>query len=126
MKHESIEYEIVQTAHQIGTTTAYEDLFDSQLSYWLSVKSLMASGGYESVRKRMSSVSKELAESIAAANLKTIRKLCSAEISTIRPSLPDATIMSLLSTTENKENGARMILQLLAESNMETKSNGRN
>lgn len=121
MSDDAVKQEIVRTAYLIGTATAYEELFDSQLSFWLSVQVLMRSGGYEAVRKRMTFVSEELAEAISAANLKTIRKLCSAEISTIKPSLPDNTIIDMLSTCDGDGTGAKMVLQLLAK---EMKTNG--
>lgn len=115
MSDDSLEEEIVSTAHQIGTATAYEDLFDSQLSFWLSIQSLMRSGGYQAVRKRMGFVSEELAVAISQASLKSIRNLCSAEISTLRPSLPDTTILGMLSPKKGDDMSAKMVLQLLAE-----------
>lgn len=122
MNDNTVEEEIVRTAQQIGTATAYEDLFDSQLSFWLSVQALMRSGGYEAVCKRMSFVSEDLAEAISTASLKTIRNLCSAEISTIKPSLPDTTIIGMLSPRDGDDIRARMVLQLLAESKEEIKA----
>ena len=116
MSDDSVEEEIVRTAHQIGTATAYEDLFDSQLSFWLSAQVLMKYGGYEAVRKHMPFVSENLADAISIASLKAIRNLCSAEISTIKPSLPDATIIGMLSLREGDDIGARMVLQLLSKS----------
>ncbi|MFC1336818.1 MAG: hypothetical protein G8D89_18290 [gamma proteobacterium symbiont of Clathrolucina costata] len=117
MSDHAIEEEIVQTAYQIGCSTIHEDLFDSQLSFWLSVQSLMRNGGYDAVRKRMSFITEDLAETIAKASLKDIRALCLAEISTVRPSLPDSTIKALLSGQTGEGDQAKMVLQLLGPVN---------
>lgn len=124
MRDDSLEEEIVLKAHHIGTTTEYKDLVESQLSFWLSVQALMRSGGYEAVRMRMSFISEELAEAISNANLKTIWRLCSPEISTIKPSLPDTTIIGMLNPSDNIDIEAMMALQLLAEPNEEVKPHG--
>ena len=47
-----------------------------------------------------------------------------AQISTIKPSLSDSTILGMLSPGEDDDIGARMVLQLLAESREETKGHG--
>lgn len=115
MEENPIEREIKETAIQIGQPTVNEDLFDAQLSYWLSVQSLMRSGGYEAVRKRTSHVSETLANIIEKSNLKALRKLCLGEISTIRPSLPESTMAEILKDDPNEAVFAKMTLQILAE-----------
>ena len=114
MSDHVIEQEIEQQAFTIGCSTSYADLFDSQLSFWLSVQNLMRTEGYDGVRKRMSFISEDIAEIIASANLKSLRNLCLAEISTIRPSIPDTTIKAMLTGNEERS-GSKMVLQLLAE-----------
>lgn len=113
MTDETIEEEIVKTASEIGTATSLVDVFDSQLSYWMSVHSLMLSGGYEAVKKRFPGISSEVANELASAQVRSIRSLCSGEICTLRPSVPDSTILQLLSPKPATDIKARMILQLL-------------
>lgn len=102
-------------AKEIGCPSAHEDLFDAQLSYWISVKTLMLNSGFTAVRKRMPFISRELAECIANASVQSLRKLCTAEMSTLRPSLPDSTIQQIVESEARENMKAKMALQLLAE-----------
>ncbi len=114
MSDQSVADKIRQTATEICKSTGCIDLFDSQLSYWLSVQNLMKSGGYDEVRKRMPHVSETLATAIAASPLKNIRNLCSMEIATLKPSLPDSTIHEMLNPAASGESDSRYVLQLLS------------
>ncbi|MBX2808158.1 MAG: hypothetical protein KTR20_05945 [Cellvibrionaceae bacterium] len=109
----SVEEEILSTAHDVGSPDPLDDLFDSQMSFWLSVQSLMRAGGYQQLRKRIAFVSEEVAEAIANSSLKSIRLLCSGEISTIKPTLPDTTIIQMLSPEPKPDTAAKMVLQSL-------------
>jgi len=115
MEHGTLEKEIVRSAHEIGTATGYQDLYDSQLSFWLSVQSLMRFGDYDAVRKRMPYVSKDVANAVANSSVKNLKHLCSAEFSTIKPSIPDNTILNILSTNDRSGISSKMVLQLLVE-----------
>lgn len=122
MGNETIKEEIIKSAHFIGTPEPLSELFDSQLSYWLSVQALIKSGGYEAVRKRYPRISREVAEKVEKSSFKALRNFCSSEISTLGPCLPDSTILNMLSTPNKApEFGARMMLQLLSESKEEEK-----
>jgi hypothetical protein len=109
------EPQLLGLAKEIGCPTAYEDLFDAQLSYWISIKTLMLNSGYLAVQKRMPSISRELADSIAAASIQGLRKLCTAQMSTLRPSLPDDTIQEIISSEATDTVRSKMALQLLAQ-----------
>lgn len=122
MTDETIEEEIVKTATEIGLPTSYVDIFDAQLSYWLSVHSLMHTRGYEAVKKRFPNVSNEVATALAAAQVRTIRLLCSAEICTLRPSVPDNTILAMLAPKPVEDIKARMVLQLMNDNKMPMES----
>jgi len=117
MDEHQIEREIKETAYQIAQPTVNEDLFDAQLSYWLSVQSLMKLGGYEAVRKRTSHVSERLASIIEKSSFTALRRLCLGEISTIRPSLPESTMTEILENSTKETILAKMTLQILAEQN---------
>jgi hypothetical protein len=117
MLNDSVNSQIVCTAHRISTASAYDNLFDAQLYFWLSMQELMKSGGYVAVRKRMTFVSEELANAISSASLKAIKNMCSAEICTVRPCLSYKTILAMLSTNGKDVIDAKVVLQLLAESN---------
>jgi hypothetical protein len=115
MSEQTVEDEIVITAYNIGCSTSMEDLFDTQMAFWITLQSMMKYGGYELVRKRMSNISEDLANIIADAPIKSLRKLCSAELSTIRPSIPDQTIIDLLKSDDIPDLNAKMALQILSE-----------
>lgn len=115
MINRSGEPHLLGLAKEIGCPSAHEDLFDAQLSYWISVKTLMLNSGYTAVRKRMPSISRALAETIAGASVQSLRKLCTAELSSLRPSLPDATIQTIVESEARDSLKAKMALQLLAE-----------
>ncbi|MBX2807161.1 MAG: hypothetical protein KTR20_00885 [Cellvibrionaceae bacterium] len=124
MNTHAVEQEIISTAHEVGSADSLNDLFDSQMSFWLSVQSLMRAGGYTQLRKRMSFVSEEVAKAIEHASLKSIRLLCSGEISTIKPTLPDNTIIQMLSPEPGQDTAAKMVLQALFDQE-ESKTHGR-
>ena len=105
--------EILNTAQAIGMPTAMDELQSSQLSFWLSIQATMRQSGYEAVRKRFSFVSLELAESIGTANIRSLSLLCSSHISTLRPALPESTLMAMLQPS--KDICARAMLQILTE-----------
>lgn len=111
-----IDEELIQTAHRIcdRRSEGSQDLFEAQLVYWLSVKSFMQSGGYEEVKKRMPHVSEILAFKVANAPIQAIRELCSPDMSTIRPSLSEGTILSLLDS-QSEEAKSKQVLQLLSQ-----------
>ena len=115
MSEQTVEDEIVMTAYNIGSSTSMEDLFDTQMSFWITIQSMMKYGGYDLVRKRMSNISEELANTISDASIKSLRKLCSSELSTVRPSIPDQTIIDLLQSDDNPDLNAKMALQILSE-----------
>jgi len=109
------EPQLMDLAKEIGCPTAYEDLFDAQLSYWISVKALMLNNGYLAVQKRMPAISRELADRIATASVQGLRKLCCANMSTLCPSLPDETIFSIIDHAADDDARSKMALQLLAK-----------
>jgi hypothetical protein len=113
---DGIDEELIQTALRICSrrSEGSQDLFEAQLVYWLSVKSFMQSGGYDEVRKRMPHISQTLAIKVANAPIQAIRALCSPDISTIRPSLGEGTISSLLDS-QSEEAKSKQVLQLLSQ-----------
>lgn len=117
MDNTDINQNMVETAVNIGLPTTNSDLLDAQLSYWLSVQSTIKSGGYKEARKRMPYLSEPLAKAIENSNVKSLISLCSGEISTIRPCLPDETIIEALSPMKGDLTDARIALQLLSENN---------
>lgn len=108
-----IEEGLIAEAKRIALPNELNGLFESQLSFWLTVQSIMRSSNYEQLRKRMPHISEELAEKISQASYREITQLCTSLISTLRPSLTDRTIIELLNknTSQNKVLSA---LQLLA------------
>lgn len=120
MNDETIEEEIVKTATEIGLPSSSVDVFDAQLSYWLAVHSLMHTSGFEAVKKRFPHLSYEVASALAAAQVRTIRSMCSGEICTLKPSVPDNTILAMLTPKPTENINARMVLQLLSNRFAET------
>ncbi len=115
MAESGIDDAIVRAAREIGCATPHADLLDAQMAFWLSIQTLMRHGGYESVRKRAPFVSQSVANAVAQANLRQIRTLCNEFISTLRPSLPDETVLGLLTEEPGGERHAKLAFQLLAE-----------
>lgn len=105
--------EIRNTAQAIGIATSLDELQSSQLSFWLSVQVTMRQSGYEAVRKRFSFISQPLAESISTANIRSLTRLCSCHISTLRPSLPESTLMAMLEPSQ--QICAQAMLQVLTD-----------
>lgn len=105
----SINNEILSTAQQIGLPNMVDDIFDSQFIYWQSIQNHMRTGGYESVRLRFPDISKKLAEEIANSDYRSIKRLCQGIISTLKPSVPEITLMELLS--ENQDTSSKLALQ---------------
>ncbi|MBT4076368.1 MAG: hypothetical protein HOB14_07160 [Gammaproteobacteria bacterium] len=104
----------ISEAQRIAQASGLDSLFESQLSYWLTVQSIMQSpGGYDDLKKRMPHISFDLAEKIQFSNYHEIVKLCTSMISTIRPALPEQTIIGLIENS-NTHNKSISTLQLLA------------
>lgn len=117
----SLNSEIQSTAQGIGSPTTINGLHNSQLEYWLSIQSTMQHGGYEAVRKRFSLISEELALKISNASVKSLIQLCSAQISTIRPAIPDETIFEMLAPSHDVN--AKAMMQILSESSAKGEHN---
>jgi len=107
--HNSINSEILNTAQQIGLPSVVDDIFDSQFIYWQSIQSHMRTGGYDAVKLRFPDISVELAEEIANSDFRTLKKLCQGFISTLKPSVPESTLIELLN--ENCDSDAKFALQ---------------
>jgi len=92
------------------------ELLDAQLSYWLCIRSLMQNGGYDSVRRHMPHVSEELANTVSYVTIPSLRSLCTAEVSILRPSISDAAIKNTLLNDGGDALGrAKMALQAINE-----------
>lgn len=115
MDDETLDLEIIETAKDIGLPVSVEELFDAQMVFWTSLQAIMRDGGYMAVRKRMPFVSEELAKGILNASFKSLIGLCSSEISTIRPCLPDSQILETLASSNDELSRIKMALRILAE-----------
>ena len=107
-----INKEIIEKAVKVGLPIPCENLFDAQMSFWLSLQDFMRTGGYNEVKKRMTFISEELANAIYKAEFRTIRNLCSGEISTMRPTVQDEEIIEILSSQKVNCIKSKMVLQV--------------
>lgn len=110
---DSINNEIINTAQQIGLPNIVDDIFDSQFIYWQSIQTHMRTGGYETVKLRFPDISKELAQEISNSDYRSLKRLCQGIISTLKPSVPDMTLIELLNENENQDSNAKLALQTI-------------
>jgi len=106
---DSINNEILNTAQQIGLPNMVDDIFDSQFIYWQSIQNHMRTGGYEAIKLRFPDISKELAEEISNTDYRSLKRLCQGVISTLKPSIPELTLIELLN--DNEDSNAKLALQ---------------
>ena len=99
---DSINNEIINTAQQIGLPNTVDDIFDSQFIYWKSIQAHMRTGGYEAVKLRFPDISKDLAQEISNSDYHSLKRLCQGIISTLKPSVPEKTLIELLNENEEK------------------------
>ena len=71
----------------------------------------MRTGGYETVKLRFPDISKELAQEISNSDYRSLKRLCQGIISTLKPSVPDMTLIELLN--ENEDANAKLALQTI-------------
>lgn len=117
MNDQSVNSEILSTASSIGTAVPDQALQGSQLEFWVAVKATMANNGYEAVRKRFPFISQKLAQAICQAPANAILELCNPHMSTLRPALPDETLIELLAP--NQDVKAKAILQLMSQPSLD-------
>ena len=115
-------HDIVSAAEKIACPSSDSDLFESQLSFWIFVRSLMKSGGYNAVKKRLLFVTEEVAEALSRSSIQELTKLCSQEFSTIKPSLSDESILGILNKTSPSKNEteSKAILQIISSKKFES------
>lgn len=113
MNDKSVNSEIHSTASAIGTAVPDQALQASQLEFWVAVKASMANNGYEAVQKRFPFITEKLALAICQAPANAILQLCNPYISTLKPALPDDTLIELLAP--NQDVGAKAMLQLMSQ-----------
>ena len=113
MLDQPLKPDMKSTAQLIGSPRALDGLHNSQLEFWVTIQSTMQHEGYEAVRKRFSFISEDLAGRIEKSSIKNLLQLCSGQISTLRPSLPDDTLIEMLLSSEDV--GAKAVLQILSE-----------
>jgi len=107
------ENSIISEAIKISLPNPISSLFDCQISYWLSLQSLMKSSGFEEVKIKFPHITEQFAEKIAQCSYIEISKICTSQMSTLRPSLPEESILNLIADSNN-HNRQLNALQLLA------------
>mgnify|MGYP000518715832 CR=1 FL=1 len=70
----------------------------------------MRTGGCETVKLRFPDISKELAQEISNSDYRSLKRLCQGIISTLKPSVPDLTLIELL--TENEDTNIAELLDV--------------
>lgn len=116
MESEDIQSNLIQSAKNISTPKINQDLFNSQLSYWLSIKMLMMNGGYSLVKEYHGYISLELAEKLEVTSVSEIKKLCNSFYSILRPSVKDQFILTILNSEEESvdEEQLKLLMQAMS------------
>lgn len=115
MRHEIIQQDVFDTARNVGSANPMEDMFDTQMSYYLSIQKTMTDAGFDLVKKRFAGVTEELAIAIAEAKFHQLKNMCNSHFCTLQPSVSADTLVDLLQCGPQMNNSKAMLQALTAK-----------